>query len=80
MQQRLHCTGIIYQLKQDRMCNCNTVTRDAITIAIWSGLRPDTHISAYVLNVVSGSLPLPRPLAHYVRSLGLRRAGDLSIL
>ncbi|OUG17493.1 hypothetical protein AZZ66_004666, partial [Escherichia coli] len=21
---------------------CNTVTRDAITIAIWSGLRPDT--------------------------------------
>ncbi len=26
----------------DRMCNCNTVTRDAITIAIWSGLRPDT--------------------------------------
>ena len=27
MQQRLHCTGIIYQLKQDRMCNCNTVTR-----------------------------------------------------
>ncbi|HAH5381714.1 hypothetical protein E5F71_24450 [Shigella flexneri] len=27
---------------RDRMCNCNTVTRDAITIAIWSGLRPDT--------------------------------------
>ncbi len=24
------------------MCNCNTVTRDAITIAPWSGLRPDT--------------------------------------
>ncbi|RQW46443.1 hypothetical protein BIQ78_25035 [Escherichia coli] len=24
------------------MCNCNTVARDAITIAIWSGLRPDT--------------------------------------
>ncbi len=40
MQQRLHCTGIIYQLKQDRMCNCNTVTRDAITIAIWSGHPP----------------------------------------
>ena len=36
-------------------------------------------IGAYVLNVVSGSLPLPRPLAHYVRSLGLRRAvGSLS--
>ena len=28
---------------RDRMCNCNTVTRDAITIAIWSGLRPDTR-------------------------------------
>ncbi len=27
---------------RDRMCNCNTVTRDAITIAIWSGLHPDT--------------------------------------
>ncbi len=25
---------------RDRMCNCNTVTRDAITIAIWSGLHP----------------------------------------
>ena len=24
-----------------------------------------------MLNVASGSLPLPRPLAHYVRSLGL---------
>ncbi len=42
MQQLLYCTGIIYQLKQDRMCNCNTVTRDAITITTWSGLRPDT--------------------------------------
>ncbi|EJD0003056.1 hypothetical protein M1E34_004684 [Shigella sonnei] len=49
------------------MCKCNTVTRDDIPFAIWSGLRPDTpqpRISAYVLNVVSGSLPLPRPLAH----------------
>ena len=27
---------------RDRMCNCNTVTRDAITITTWSGLRPDT--------------------------------------
>ncbi|HBV8834522.1 TPA: hypothetical protein MD832_004646 [Escherichia coli] len=25
------------------MCNCNTVTRDAITITTWSGLRPDTQ-------------------------------------
>ncbi|WP_252837063.1 hypothetical protein, partial [Escherichia coli] len=38
------------------------------------GFTPTPRISAYVLNVVSGSLPLPRPLAHYVRSLGLRRA------
>ncbi|MCS1626447.1 hypothetical protein MWK57_27455 [Escherichia coli] len=28
------------------MCNCNTVARDAITIAIWSGLRPDTPANA----------------------------------
>ncbi len=28
---------------RDRMCNCNTVTRDAITITTWSGLRPDTQ-------------------------------------
>ena len=27
---------------RDRMCTCNTVTRDAITITTWSGLRPDT--------------------------------------
>ena len=33
------------------------------------GFAPTPRISAYVLNVVSGSLPLPRPLAHYVRSL-----------
>ncbi|MFA2086750.1 hypothetical protein ACD952_25705, partial [Escherichia coli] len=25
------------------MCNCNTVTRDAIAIATWSGLHPDTQ-------------------------------------
>ncbi len=25
---------------RDRMCNCDTVTRDAITITTWSGLRP----------------------------------------
>ena len=30
---------------RDRMCNCNTVTRDAITIAIWSGLHPDTPLA-----------------------------------
>nr|AYU70383.1 hypothetical protein D0362_00180 [Escherichia coli] len=46
------------------MCKCNTVTRDDIPFAICR-LRPDTPPSAaYVLNVVSGSLPLPRPLAH----------------
>ena len=27
---------------RDRMCKCNTVTRDDIPFAIWSGLRPDT--------------------------------------
>ena len=31
-----------------------------------------------MLNVVSGSLPLPRPLAHYVRSLGLGERCHLS--
>ncbi|HCT6600180.1 TPA: hypothetical protein OT581_004906 [Escherichia coli] len=46
------------------MCKCNTVTRDDIPFAIWSGFAPTPRISAYVLNVVSGSLPLPRPLAH----------------
>nr|AYU70338.1 hypothetical protein D0362_00135 [Escherichia coli] len=45
------------------MCKCNTVTRDDIPFAICQA-SPDTRISAYVLNVVSGSLPLPRPLAH----------------
>nr|AYU70392.1 hypothetical protein D0362_00190 [Escherichia coli] len=48
---------------RDRMCKCNTVTRDDIPFAICQA-SPDTRISAYVLNVVSGSLPLPRPLAH----------------
>ena len=27
---------------QDRMCKCNTVTRNDIPFAIWSELRPDT--------------------------------------
>ncbi|MDG5569683.1 hypothetical protein NNE31_26140, partial [Escherichia coli] len=27
---------------RDRMCKCNTVTRDDIPFALWSGLRPDT--------------------------------------
>lgn len=30
---------------RDRMCNCNTVARDAITIAIWSGVHPDTPLA-----------------------------------
>ena len=77
MQQRLHCTGIIYQLKQDRMCNCNTVTRDAITIAIWSGLRPTPRISAYVLNVVS---VLFRFLAHSLTTFGRWGCGERSDL
>lgn len=45
-QQLHHVFAVRSPLKRlrnrDRMCNCNTVTRDAITIAIWSGLRPDT--------------------------------------
>ncbi len=45
MLQRLYTTGINYQWTQDRMCNCNTVTRDAITIAIWSGVHPDTPLA-----------------------------------
>nr|AYU70335.1 hypothetical protein D0362_00132 [Escherichia coli] len=49
---------------RDRMCKCNTVTRDDIPFAICQGFAPTPRISAYVLNVVSGSLPLPRPLAH----------------
>ena len=28
--------------EQCRMCKCNTVTRDDIPFAIWSGLHPDT--------------------------------------
>ncbi|CDK50747.1 hypothetical protein [Escherichia coli IS5] len=46
------------------MCKCNTVTRDDIPFAIWQSFAPTPRISAYVLNVVSCSLPLPRPLAH----------------
>ncbi len=33
---------VIRTCRQDRMCKCNTVTRDDIPFAIWSGLRPDT--------------------------------------
>ncbi|HFG6643102.1 TPA: hypothetical protein ACJH2W_004669, partial [Salmonella enterica subsp. enterica serovar Bovismorbificans] len=29
--------------RRDRMCKCNTVTRDDIPFAIWSGQRPDTR-------------------------------------
>ena len=55
MQQRLHCTGIIYQLKQDRMCNCNTVTRDAITITpIRAAPRHPASLIQFYLSSVSG--------------------------
>ncbi|EAN9312819.1 hypothetical protein ERX85_24845 [Salmonella enterica] len=58
MQQRLHCTGIIYQLiccamirpketgqdrtGQDRMCNCNTVARNVLQLPPAQG-PPDTR-------------------------------------
>ncbi len=51
MQQRLHCTGIIYQLiccamirpketGQDRMCNCNTVARNVLQLPPAQGPPP----------------------------------------
>ena len=46
VQQLLHvfCRPFTVKLRRnrDRMCKCNTVTRDDIPFAIWSGLRPDT--------------------------------------
>ena len=40
-----HCASVLVtqtRRNRDRMCKCNTVTRDDIPFAIWSGLRPDT--------------------------------------
>ncbi|MEI8427559.1 hypothetical protein WCV57_25470, partial [Escherichia coli] len=42
------------------------------------GFAPTPRISAYVLNVVSGSLPLPRPLAHYRSVAGAAASGATS--
>ena len=46
VQQLHHVFAVRSPLKrlrnQDRMCKCNTVTRDDIPFAIWSELRPDT--------------------------------------
>ena len=46
VQQLLHvfCRPFTVKLRRnrDRMCKCNTVTRDDIPFAIWSGLHPDT--------------------------------------
>nr|AYU70369.1 hypothetical protein D0362_00166 [Escherichia coli] len=61
------------------MCKCNTVTRDDIPFAIWSGLRPDTPHQC-----VRAQMWFPvlfRFLAHSltnVRSLGLRSSGATS--
>nr|AYU70401.1 hypothetical protein D0362_00199 [Escherichia coli] len=50
---------------RDRMCKCNTVTRDDIPFAILVRASPRHPASVRTCsNVVSGSLPLPRPLAH----------------
>nr|AYU70411.1 hypothetical protein D0362_00209 [Escherichia coli] len=45
---------------------CNVIPSPATIFRLPSGqgFAPTPRISAYVLNVVSGSLPLPRPLAH----------------
>ena len=46
VQQLHHVFAVRSPLKrlrnQDRMCKCNTVTRNDIPFAIWSELRPDT--------------------------------------
>ncbi|MFS7711277.1 hypothetical protein ACJ8BA_28270, partial [Klebsiella pneumoniae] len=44
--------------------NVFTFTRYVFPFRIWSVFAVTPRISAYVLNVVSSSLPLPRPLAH----------------
>ena len=57
---------------RDRMCKCNTVTRDDIPFAIWSGLRPDTPHQC--VRAQCGFRFFFRFLAHSltnVRSLGL---------
>ena len=46
MQQRLHCTGIIYQLKQDRT-GCAIVIQSHATLSqlpSGQGIRPDTPV------------------------------------
>ncbi|EOU8644255.1 TPA: hypothetical protein PPH57_005227 [Escherichia coli] len=42
------------------------------------GFTPTPRISAYVLNVTSGSLPLPRPLAHSRSVAGAAASGTTS--
>ncbi|WP_205412087.1 hypothetical protein, partial [Escherichia coli] len=42
------------------------------------GFTPTPRISANVLNVVSGTLPLPRPLAHYRSVAGAAARGASS--
>ncbi|WP_162860560.1 hypothetical protein, partial [Escherichia coli] len=42
------------------------------------GFTPTPRFCAYVLNVVSVSLPLPRPLAHYRSVAGAAASGGTS--
>ncbi|EOT1147587.1 hypothetical protein ACNQDT_005366, partial [Escherichia coli] len=54
-------------MRQKSNAGCANVIPSPATIfrlPSGQGFTPTPRISAYVLNVVSGSLPLPRPLAH----------------
>ena len=59
VQQLHHVFAVRSPLKrlrnQDRMCKCNTVTRDDIPFPSGQSFAPTPRISAYVLNVVSCS-------------------------
>ncbi len=63
---------------RDRMCNCNTVTRDGITIAIWSG-----HPPRHPASVRTCSMWFPvhfRFLAHSLTTFGRWGCGERSDL
>ncbi len=62
----------------DRMCNCNTVTRDAITITTWSG-----HPPRHPASVRTCSMWFPvhfRFLAHSLTTFGRWGCGERSDL
>ena len=63
---------------RDRMCNCNTVTRDAITITTWSG-----HPPRHPASVRTCSMWFPvhfRFLAHSLTTFGRWGCGERSDL